>query len=167
MFKLEGSGYFCCTPGSIGVNDMAKTGGLCEPDNQVVPQTLLATLINQATATAAAPSAITNATATSGAPLETNPMLAPTSTADGASSSQAPDPGFQLKTPSIAGISVGGIVVVILVIVCLVRRRSHVTTVYPRYNHCYSPSTRSPEGLYSRVYRTNYDSGSIPSGGDA
>ena len=87
MSKSEGSGYFCCSPGTIGVNDIAKTGGLCEPDNQVVPQTLLATLVSQATATAAAPSVITNATATSGAPLETNPTVAPTSTADGASSS--------------------------------------------------------------------------------
>ncbi|KUJ06332.1 uncharacterized protein LY89DRAFT_743943 [Mollisia scopiformis] len=78
MFDQGGS-YFCCEPGQLGVNP--KTGlpdGLCEPADQPVPTSLLASIATQiggATATSVA----SNATQ-AGVPNQTNPSLPNTST---------------------------------------------------------------------------------------
>ena len=129
MFVSSTGGYFCCSPGQIGVNDMTMTGGLCEPYDQVVPSNLLATLVSQATATAAAISGTASATATSGAPLETNPTLSPTASDSGAGGlgDSALNSGsyVPLSTPAIIGIGVGAsiaITVVIVIGICLRRR---------------------------------------------
>ena len=92
MFLNEPSGYFCCEPGTLGVIPSAgKSGGICEPSDQVVPASLLATKVSQVGAPTPTPTASVgpvNATTTgSGTPSETNPSLAATSTSDSGSRS--------------------------------------------------------------------------------
>jgi hypothetical protein len=41
-------GYFCCNPGELGMwPSTGKTGGLCEPADQTVPKSQLATIASQ------------------------------------------------------------------------------------------------------------------------
>ena len=89
MFISGASSYFCCSSGEIGVIPASgKSGGLCEPSNQVFPTSLLATIVAQVGIATPTPTAggagSNNATTTTGSgssPAETNPSKAPTSTA--------------------------------------------------------------------------------------
>lgn len=84
----QSSSYFCCEPGMLGVDPAkGKSGGLCEPSDQVVPQTLLATIASQVGIPSATPSTTgprpSNATTTDASanqPAETNPVASPSST---------------------------------------------------------------------------------------
>jgi hypothetical protein len=52
--------YFCCLPSQLGVNplpDASTYGGLCEPSDQAVPTSLLATIASQYTAGGPSPTA--------------------------------------------------------------------------------------------------------------
>lgn len=88
MFLNLPSGYFCCNPGELGVNPTTgKDGGLCEPADQVIPTSLLATIVSQDGIATPAPTAggpgSNNATTTGGSggsPVETNPSSEPTTT---------------------------------------------------------------------------------------
>ena len=132
MFYSNSGHYFCCAPGQIGTEDITLWGGLCEPANQAIPTSLLATLVSQVVAPTATPSAIagnTNATTTSGPPLETNPTIpsSPSSSATNGSVEGIINNGLS-HTGVIAGPVVGfGVLVVIIAFV--VRRRHRNTTV--------------------------------------
>ncbi len=86
MFLQKPSGYFCCEPGKIGVNPTSGlSGGLCEPADQHVPTSLLATVVSQVGLATSAPSASGTVNATvigggAGGATQTNPSLSPTNT---------------------------------------------------------------------------------------
>ncbi|CZR63718.1 uncharacterized protein PAC_13615 [Phialocephala subalpina] len=128
---VQGGSYFCCEPGSIGVNP--KTGkfdGLCEAADQPVPTSLLATMATQIggpTATSVA----SNATQ-AGTPNQTNPSLPNTSTGSS-------DIGNTISHwPVGAKIGVGAAcviaVIVGLVVAAFVRRHRQRNALYT-YQH--------------------------------
>ena len=80
-------GYFCCNPGELGMwPSTGKTGGLCEPADQTVPKSQLATIASQIGIAAATKAPTASATGSSNAatvtgssnPTETNPSGAST-----------------------------------------------------------------------------------------
>ncbi|KAF4628618.1 hypothetical protein G7Y89_g9537 [Cudoniella acicularis] len=129
MFQQKPAGYFCCEPGLIGINPtgVSITGGLCEPVNQVIPTSLLATIVAQVTPSATATA--TNQTE-AGGPDITNP------TASASSTSLANSASNILANWS-TGMKVGvGIAAVVAVLVVLAfcswcRRRTARRYVYP------------------------------------
>ena len=134
MFYANSGHYFCCTPGQIGTEDITLYGGLCEPANQAIPTSLLATLVSQVVAPTAAPSTIaggsTNASTTSGPPLETNPTIPPLPSSSVSTGSVE---GIISKGFSHSGViasSVVGFGVLVIIIACVVRRRHRSTTVH-------------------------------------
>ncbi|KAE8454448.1 hypothetical protein EG329_000070 [Mollisiaceae sp. DMI_Dod_QoI] len=124
---VQGSSYFCCEPGSIGVNP--KTGkydGLCEAADQPVPTSLLATMATQiggATATSVA----SNATQ-AGGPNQTNPVQPNSST----SSSDIGNAISHWPIGTKIGIGAAVVIAVIVaIVVCsLIRRRRARMAVY-------------------------------------
>jgi hypothetical protein len=142
MFINHPAGYFCCNPGEIGVAPSTGTsGGLCEPANQVIPTSLLATIATQvglatATPTPGGPGS-NNATTTTGSgssPAETNPSTAPTSTAT--SDHIASTKSAISKWPLAVKIGVGAGIFVGLILLCVVssilrNRRRRIRGVIP------------------------------------
>lgn len=102
MLKDMLGGYFCCEPGLIGVNSQGAgiNGPLCEPADQVIPATLLATIYPQVTANAISSSTIPVNTSIAGYPHQTNPIASSTSTPD--STNNANNPISNLTTLSTA-----------------------------------------------------------------
>lgn len=45
MFEYEYEEYFCCLPGQLATIPLTGYGGICEPENQVVPTSMLATVV--------------------------------------------------------------------------------------------------------------------------
>lgn len=91
MFQDRLGGYFCCEQGQIAVQSefAGRNGPLCEPPDQVVPASLLATLYPQATPTASStPSNTTQA----GNANQTNPVASVSATKSPSSSSSSSDP---------------------------------------------------------------------------
>lgn len=136
------AGYFCCNPGELGVTPAAgKSGGLCEPADQVVPTSLLATIVTQigvATPTptpgGAGSNNATTTTGSGGSPAETNPSKAPTST----SSSNAIHNTTSAinKWPLAVKIGVGAGIFVGFILLCVVSslirsRRRRIRGVIP------------------------------------
>jgi hypothetical protein len=120
MFIQSGS-YFCCEPGAIGVNP--KTGlsdGLCEPADQPVPTSLLATMASQVGGATATP-VLSNATQAAG-PNQTNPSL-PSSSTDAAGDVANTISHWSLGTKVGVGIAAFVAVVFLLVITSIIRRR--------------------------------------------
>jgi len=134
MFYANSGHYFCCMPGQIASQDITLWGGLCEPANQAIPTSLLATLVSQVGAPTAAPSVIaggsTNTTTTPGTPLETNPTTSPPPSSSGITGSVQGiiNDGFS-HTGVIAGSVVGFVFLVLLIGFCA-RRRHRSTTVH-------------------------------------
>ncbi|TVY84017.1 hypothetical protein LSUE1_G002959, partial [Lachnellula suecica] len=150
MFKNYPAGFFCCEPGLIGVSPaVGLAGGICEPADQVVPTSLLATIIPQATVAASSkPANQTEA----GGPTITNPVSSPTSS----SSSDTGIASWPMKTKIGLGIAVGVAVLIVLVLagVCSRRRSARVAyngyaaqydeygNLVPAYNAGYEPYRR-------------------------
>jgi len=131
MFKQYPAGYFCCEPGTIGVNPaVGLNGGICEPADQVVPTSLLATVMSQAAA--AASSTPANQTEPGG-PTITNPTSSPSSS----SSSSDSIASWPLKTKIAVGIAVGAAVVIFLVVAGIFSRRRNARVGYGSYNGQY------------------------------
>lgn len=163
MFEGIGNGFFCCEPGTLGVYpSFGKSGGICEPNDQIIPTSLLATIISQVGAPTPTPTAAVgagNATTTAGGPAETNPSLLPSSTSNssgGVSSSGSNGIAGWSKPVKIgAVIAVGVIFVAILVIgaICIRRRRS-------TSGHAYGGYTGEFDEYGNRVpgYTTGYGS---------
>lgn len=135
MFKQYYGGYFCCPPDLIGVNPFGNNGGLCEPKDQVVPASLLATVYAQATPKPSATPA--NATV-AGNPNQANPT-APSST-----TSHATNNALNGINSWSTGKKIGvGAAVIVLIIVVLAlaglvrRRRSRTVVAYPYSNRQY------------------------------
>jgi hypothetical protein len=136
MFLNDPSGYFCCEPGTLGVvPSVGKSGGICEPSDQVVPTSLLATMVSQVGVATQTPSTTatvgaSNATTTASVPAETNPSLLPSSTpSSGSGSSDFSSSGIESWSKPVkigVGIAVGAAVfaVVILGSICNRRRRN-------------------------------------------
>lgn len=137
MFKQYYGGYFCCPPDLIGVNPSAGTsGGLCEPHDQVVPSSLLATVYAQATPKPSATASPANATIT-GNPNQANPT-APSSSSH-ANNNNNNDPSGIAAWSNARKIALGvAVVVLVLVVLALVglvrRRRSRMVVPYSAYN---------------------------------
>jgi hypothetical protein len=128
MFQEKsGDGYFCCAPGQIGVNpDSGLGGGICEPPDQVVPKTLLATIVGQVGAATPTPSATggsSNATTTA---AETNPSAVPSPTSTSVSGDIASITSHW-SNPLKIGVGIGSVVAIVLVLAlcsCVRRRRN-------------------------------------------
>ncbi|PVH86171.1 hypothetical protein DL98DRAFT_567628 [Cadophora sp. DSE1049] len=128
MFIQEPSGFFCCEPGMLGVNPSSGiTGGLCEPANQQIPTSLLATVMAQVGVPTPAPNASgdRNATATGGggsSATQTNPSLPPTSTSSG-SHSLSSFSNWSLGTKVGFGAAIVAAIVLLAIVGCGIRRR--------------------------------------------
>jgi len=135
MFMNGDGGYYCCNPGEIAMNPTTGTlGGLCEPADQTVPKSELATIATQfgiATSTQAPTAAVTGsnpATATGGSvnPTETNPS-------GSATTSVSPTTGTTTVTSNInkwplatkigAGVGVLAFFVIFCVVLSICRSR--------------------------------------------
>ncbi|KAE9365412.1 hypothetical protein N431DRAFT_488588 [Stipitochalara longipes BDJ] len=150
MFKNGDGGFYCCNPGEIAMNpSTGKEGGLCEPADQTVPKSELATIATQfgiaaATQTPTATATGSNpATATGGGggnPTETNPSGA-------ATTSVSPTTGMTTVTsninkwPMATKIGVGVGVLAFFVIFCVVlsicrsRRRRNRNVIPGAYGY--------------------------------
>jgi hypothetical protein len=132
MFQEKsGGGYFCCAPGQIGVNpDSGLGGGICEPPDQVIPTTLLATIVGQVGAATPTPSATggsSNATTTgAGGAVETNPSAVPSPTSTSVNGDIA-NITSHWSNPLKIGVGIGSVVAIVLVLAlcsCVKRRRN-------------------------------------------
>lgn len=118
---VQGSSYYCCKPGTIGVNP--KSGlpnGLCEPADQPVPTSLLATMASQVGA-ATATSVASNATQ-AGAPNQTNPSL-PNSSTDGSGNMGNTISHWSTGTKIGVGAAVVAVIIILVIVSSLVKRR--------------------------------------------
>ncbi|KAH7311964.1 hypothetical protein BKA65DRAFT_517890 [Rhexocercosporidium sp. MPI-PUGE-AT-0058] len=128
MFVQKPSGYFCCEPGMIGVNPSSgMSGGLCEPGDQHVPTSILATLATQVGVATSAPTAKgnTNTTATGGGgsgATQTNPSQ---SSSSSSSHNSTMDTISHWSLAAKVGIGAAVVVafVLLLVVSCLIKRR--------------------------------------------
>jgi hypothetical protein len=148
MFINNGEGgYFCCEPSQIGVNP-SSGGGICENSDQVVPTSLLATIVSQVGAPTPTPTgtSATSATTTGGSPVETNPTVQNTPQPTNGINSTISNMSLGVKI----AIGVGCVVFVVLV-VCggnLIRRRTYVRANTYEYDTTYNAG-------YS-AYRSGY-----------
>jgi len=164
MFAQKPDGFFCCEPGQIGVNPASGTpGGLCEAADQIVPTSLLATIISQVVTPTAKPSALVtgNATATaSGTPLETNPTVPNTSNSSEGENSGSGSTGGNVFSNLSVRVKVGiafGVVFVILILAVGTR------SAYRRRSG-YVPATRYEYGTTEyESYGTALQQGYRPS----
>jgi hypothetical protein len=138
MFINNGEGgYFCCEPGQIGVNP-SSGGGICESSDQVVPTSLLATIVSQVGAPTPTPTgtSATIATTTGGSPLETNPTAQNTPQPTGGINSTISNMSLAVK------IAIGvGCAVFVFLVVCggnLIRRRTYVRANTYEYDTTYN-----------------------------
>jgi len=148
MFINYGEGgYFCCEPGQIGVNP-SSGGGICESSDQVVPHSLLATMVSQVGAPTPTPtgSTSTNATTTGGNPVETNPTIQTTPQPTDGSGSTFDNLSLGVK------IAIGvGVAVVVFGAVCggtLLRRRSYVRANTYDYDTTYNAGYSAYQPAY-------------------
>jgi hypothetical protein len=124
MFLQIPAGYFCCEPGTIGVNPHGglSNSGICEAADQVIPTSLLATMTGQATPS---PSSTAANQTQPGGPIQTNPS-SPTGTA--ASNSKSGIASW--STPLKIGVGVAVVVAVVFVLalasICNRRRNTRV-----------------------------------------
>ncbi|KAL2062396.1 hypothetical protein VTL71DRAFT_6662 [Oculimacula yallundae] len=127
MFVQEPSGYFCCEPGMIGVNPAnGMSGGLCEPADQHVPTSILASLATQIGVATLSPTAKgngnTTATGGGGGATQTNAHMSPTSTGSHNHTTDMIN-GWSLATKVGIGSAVVVAFVLLLVISCLIKKR--------------------------------------------
>jgi hypothetical protein len=115
MFRQSGRAYFCCPPGLIGINPVDSNGGLCEPSDQVVPASLLATIYPQATAT---PSSTQANNTIAGNPNQANPTASATSTSDASKNSASSGTDSTKLAVAFAAVAV----IALLVIAGCIRR---------------------------------------------
>jgi hypothetical protein len=169
---IQGWGYFCCNPGEIGVNPATgKTGGLCEPDNQVIATSLLAIVVAQAgiakpTPTPGGPgnNNATTTTGSGGSPAETNPSQAPTSTSTASSDPVGNTASAVNKWPLAVKIGVGAGIFVAFVLLCVVssilrsRRRRLRGAIPGTYGYGSELGEFDENGNRINVYGTGYGS---------
>jgi hypothetical protein len=164
--EKTGNGFFCCAPGQIGVNPSSGLGGgICEPPDQVVPQTLLATIVSQVGAATPTPSATagsSNATATAaGGAVETNPSAVPTPTATSING-QIANITSHWSNPLKIGVGIGSFVAVVLFIAicsCVRRRRANSNRItgvsgYNSYGAGYTSYDEFGNLIPTSVYAT-------------
>ncbi|PMD63271.1 uncharacterized protein K444DRAFT_661298 [Hyaloscypha bicolor E] len=138
MFKNGSGGFFCCEPGELGMNPSSgKEGGLCEPADQPVPKSQLATIASQIGIAVATPapmataSGSNNATATGASnPTETNPSSASPTTGNTTATTNIS------KWPTATKIGAGVGVLALFVLLCVVlsickSRRRRTRNVIP------------------------------------
>ncbi|KAK0105705.1 hypothetical protein ONS95_004230 [Cadophora gregata] len=153
MFIQYPSGFFCCEPGMLGVNPSSgKSGGLCEPADQHVPASLLATVMAQVGTLTPLPTPTTGgnrtATATGGGgsgATQTNPSLAPTSTGSGSGTSHSLGSFSNWSLGIKVGIGAAIVVAILLLAMvgCRIRRRRREV----RYASPLLPGERNEMGV--------------------
>jgi len=168
MFKNGDGGYFCCHPGELGmIPSKGKGGGLCQPADQTLPKSLLATVVSQFGIAAATPApsggvgGATNATATSnGNPSETNPTSSTTTSVDPTTGGTNVVSNIN-HWPLATKIGVGVGVLVILVLLCVVgsicrsRRRRYANEI-PGYEYSSELPQYDEFGNRVNVYGPGY-----------
>jgi hypothetical protein len=167
MFINSPSGFFCCEPGTLGVIPAAGTpGGICEPSDQVVPKSLLATMVSQVGVATPSPAASAsggagNATATGSITSETNPSLLPTSTSNASGNSNSGLGGIESWSKPVkigVGVGIGAVLVAIIVLGSLCNRRRRNNNVIHGYG-VYSGGVDEFDEYGNRVpgYRAAYE----------
>ena len=154
MYELANNdGYFCCEPDQIGVLPLNGYAGLCEPTDQAVANSLIATPASQvggAAVTSAAGAGKTTPTATkvgatatatsSSGSQSTGQSSSGGSSSSGSSTITADLEKVHLSIGAIVGIAVGGIAVIIVALFllwkccCARRRRNDMRAVEPYRN---------------------------------
>ncbi|KAK0105396.1 hypothetical protein ONS96_004787 [Cadophora gregata f. sp. sojae] len=160
MFIQYPSGFFCCEPGMLGVNPSSgKSGGLCEPADQHVPASLLATVMSQVGIPTPLPTSggNRNATATGGGgsgATQTNPSLAPTSTSttSGTSHSLGSFSNWSLGIKVGVGVAIVVAILLLAMVGCRIRRRRREV----RYASPLLPGERNEMGVLM------YDESGLP-----
>jgi hypothetical protein len=172
--NLDERSFFCCEPGQFGVLPISGYAGICEPNNQVVASSLIATAASQigggavATGnTGGAPAATTNTVTSTlkGGGVTTITSIATSTQAGGGASSTGGSTSSNplsteakklgLSTGAIVGIAVGALLVLVVTLVSywLCRRKRNT-----RYG-TEGPSRGAP--MYSAVPQP-YQSQNLP-----
>jgi hypothetical protein len=156
MWQLAFTGYVCCEPGQVALNPTSGYAGICEPADQPIVSSQLATLASQiggppittglvggagsATATGAGPTT-TGGTAVTGEKTASGGAASTHTTGFSSSGSSSVLKKVHLSTGEIIGIAVAGVVLIAVLVAgiwcCCCRRskrRTQVTNVEPYRN---------------------------------